>query len=105
MDTALAVEERAAVSQVLKRHEQVGVKFHALRTRQAGPRKFISLHVLVPGNWTVQRGRQLLERIENDIRHAVPDSTILTHLESLDDPTSWDDEALDRRSNAAKPKD
>jgi cation diffusion facilitator family transporter len=104
MDTALPVEDRAAVSQVLKRHEQVGVKFHALRTRQAGARKFISLHVLVPGDWTVQRGHRLLERIENDIRHSVPDSTIFTHLESLDDPTSWDDEALDRRLNAEKPK-
>jgi divalent metal cation (Fe/Co/Zn/Cd) transporter len=61
--------------------------------------------VLVPGDWTVQRGHQLLERIENDIRHAVPDSTIFTHLESLDDPTSWEDETLDRRRNAAKPKD
>jgi divalent metal cation (Fe/Co/Zn/Cd) transporter len=61
--------------------------------------------VLVPGDWTVQRGHQLLERIENDIRHAVPDSMIFTHLESLDDPTSWEDETLDRRRNAAKPKD
>jgi cation diffusion facilitator family transporter len=104
MDAALPVEERVAVQEVLKRHEQAGVKFHALWTRQAGARKFISLHVLVPGVWTVQRGHQLLERIENDIRHVVPDSTIFTHLESLDDPTSWDDETLDRGLNAAEPK-
>jgi cation diffusion facilitator family transporter len=104
MDAALPVEERVAVQEVLKRHEQAGVKFHALWTRQAGARKFISLHVLVPGAWTVQRGHQLLERIENDIRHVVPDSTIFTHLESLDDPTSWDDETLDRGLNAAEPK-
>jgi divalent metal cation (Fe/Co/Zn/Cd) transporter len=78
-------------------HEQAGVRFHALRTRQAGARKFISLHVLVPGDWTVQRGHQLVERIENDIRNVVLDSTIFTHLEPLDDPISWDDEALDRR--------
>jgi cation diffusion facilitator family transporter len=104
MDAALPVEGRVAVQEVLKRHEQAGVKFHALWTRQAGARKFISLHVLVPGDWTVQRGHQLLERIENDIRHVVPDSTIFTHLESLDDPTSWDDETLDRGLNAAEPK-
>ena len=104
MDAALPVEERVAVQEVLKRHEQAGVKFHALWTRQAGARKFISLHVLVPGDWTVQRGHQLLERIENDIRHVVPDSTIFTHLESLDDPTSWDDETLDRGLKVAEPK-
>ena len=105
MDTALPVEDRVAVWQVLKGHEQAGVKFHALWTRQAGTRKFISLHVLVPGDWTVQRGHQLLERIEDDIRQAVRDSTIFTHLESLNDPTSWDDEALDRWLNATGPKD
>lgn len=93
------------MSQLLKKHEEVGVKFHALRTRQAGARKFISLHVLVPGNWTVQRGHQLLERIENDIRQTVPGSTIFTHLESLDDPTSWEDETLDGRRIMAKRKD
>ncbi len=105
MDAALPVEDRVAVWQVLKGHEQAGVKFHALWTRQAGVRKFISLHVLVPGDWTVQRGHQLLERIEDDIRQAVRDSTVFTHLESLDDPTSWDDETLDRWLNAAGQKD
>jgi cation diffusion facilitator family transporter len=105
MDTALPAEDRVAVQEVLKSHEQVGVKFHALWTRQAGARKFISLHVLVPGDWTVHRGHQLLERIEDDIRQAVLDSTVFTHLESLDDPTSWDDATLDRGLNAAEPKD
>jgi cation diffusion facilitator family transporter len=105
MDIALPVEDRVAVWLVLKGHEQAGVKFHALWTRQAGVRKFISLHVLVPGDWTVQRGHQLLERIEDDIRQAVRDSTVFTHLESLDDPTSWDDETLDRWLNAAGQKD
>jgi cation diffusion facilitator family transporter len=105
MDTALPTEDRLAIQKVLKSHEQDGVRFHALWTRQAGARKFISVHVLVPGDWTVHVGHQLLESIENDIRHAVPVSTILTHLEALDDPTSWDDETLDRRLNAAEPKD
>jgi len=97
MDTAPLTEDRVAVRDVLSSYEQAGVRFHALRTRQAGARKFISLHVLVPGDWTVQRGHQLVERIENDIRNVVLDSTIFTHLEPLDDPISWDDEALDRR--------
>lgn len=97
MDTALLTEDRVAVRDVLSSYEQAGVRFHALRTRQAGARKFISLHVLVPGDWTVQRGHQLVERIENDIGNVVLDSTIFTYLEPLDDPISWDDEALDRR--------
>jgi cation diffusion facilitator family transporter len=96
MDTALPVEEQITLQKVLEQHLQTGVQYHALRTRQSGARRFISLHVLVPGIWTVQRGHQLLERIEADIRHALPTAAVFTHLESLNDPASWDDMALDR---------
>ena len=96
MDTALPSEDVAAVRKVLDRYSADGVQFHALRTRQAGARKFVSLHVLVPGDWTVNRGHELLERLEGDIRRALPDSTAFTHLESLDDPASWDDQTLER---------
>jgi cation diffusion facilitator family transporter len=96
MDTALPLEEQAVVQKVLDRHMQKHVQYHALRTRQSGSRRFVSLHVLVPGNWTVQRGHQLLERIEADIRQVLPSVTVFTHLESLNDPASWEDIALDR---------
>jgi cation diffusion facilitator family transporter len=96
MDTALPSGEREAVAGALRGHADGGVQFHALRTRQSGARRFVSVHVLVPGAWTVNQGHQLLERIEADIRSLVPNVTVETHLESLDDPTSWDDENLDR---------
>jgi cation diffusion facilitator family transporter len=96
MDIALSAEDMAAVRSVLKTYEQIGIQFHALRSRQAGARKFVSMHVLVPGDWTVQRGHELLDKIEADIRNALPDSVAFTHLESLDDPASWDDETFER---------
>jgi cation diffusion facilitator family transporter len=104
MDTALPLEEQAVVQKVLDRHMQKHVQYHALRTRQSGSRRFVSLHVLVPGNWTVQRGHQLLERIEADIRQVLPSVTVFTHLESLNDPASWEDIALDREEKNDQPK-
>jgi divalent metal cation (Fe/Co/Zn/Cd) transporter len=92
----------ASVRKVLDGYVAGGVQFHALRTRQAGARKFVSVHVLVPGDWTVQRGHELLERIEGDIRRALPDAAAFTHLESLDDPASWEDETFER-DKAPKP--
>lgn len=97
MDTMLSPEDVAAVRKVFATYEQTGVQFHALRTRQSGARKFVSVHVLVPGDWTVHRGHELLERIEAEIRQAVPNTVVFTHLESLDDPASWDDETLERK--------
>ena len=96
MDTALSPEDMTVVRKALQTYEQTGIQFHALRTRQSGARKFVSVHVLVPGDWTVQRGHELLERIESDVRLALPTTLVFTHLESLDDPASWDDESLER---------
>jgi cation diffusion facilitator family transporter len=96
MDAALPAPEMAALKAALERYTSQGIQYHALRTRESGARRFVSLHVLVPGDWTVHRGHRLLERIEADIRSAVPDASVFTHLESLDDPASWDDQALDR---------
>lgn len=96
LDTALPLEERAKLEQLLERYEQQGIESHAVRTRQAGMRRFVSLHVLVPGNWTVERGHALLEEIEHDIRTMLPNVTVFTHLEPLGDPRSWEDITLDR---------
>lgn len=73
-----------------------GVAFHALRTRQAGPRSFISMHVLVPGSWTVQEGHDLCEEIETALHERLPHATVFTHLEPAEDPRSFDDTLLDR---------
>ena len=96
MDTALPIEDQNKLRKALEPYVQSGVQCHALRTRQSGARLFVSLHVVVPGLWTVQRGHRLLESIEADIRQALPSVTVLTHLESLIDPASWDDMSLDR---------
>lgn len=101
MDFALPCEEVEAVRRALEPLAGAGVQYHALRSRRSGARRFVSLHVLVPGDWTVDRGHRLLERIEADIRGALPNATVFTHLESLDDPASWDDIALDREVGAA----
>jgi cation diffusion facilitator family transporter len=94
MDASLSAADMAEVKKALKSYEQTGIQFHALLSRQAGARKFISMHVLVPGDWTVQRGHELLDKIEADVRAVLPDATVFTHLESLNDPASWADEKL-----------
>ena len=97
LDTAISTDDRHAIETVLARYRQdYGIETHALRTREAGARRFVSLHILVPGEWTVHQGHQLLEQIEHDIRDALANSTVFTHLESLDDPASFADTDLQR---------
>ncbi|QIF03970.1 cation diffusion facilitator family transporter [Roseimicrobium sp. ORNL1] len=91
MDTGLDAEDMAVVNEVLDHHRENGVQFHALRTRQAGAWRFMSVHVLVPGDWTVARGHELSEEIENELRERLPRLTALTHLEPVEDPVSYED--------------
>lgn len=96
MDRSLPPAERQRVIDVLDSYQDRQVTYHALRTRQAGAQRFVSVHVQVPGAWDVQRGHELLEAIERDVRAAIPRAHVLTHLEPLEDPASWADVALNR---------
>jgi cation diffusion facilitator family transporter len=99
MDRALPADEVAAVTGVLDGvldRQDDEVRYHALRTRRAGARSFVSFHVQVPGRWTVQQGHDLLETLEAGVRERLPAAVVFTHLEPLEDPRSYHDEGLDR---------
>jgi len=96
LDRALPAAERRAIDAVLDGFRGQGMEFHALRTRAAAGRSFVSMHVLMPGTWSIQRGHDMVEEIEARVRGAVPSATVFTHLEPLEDPASYRDEPLDR---------
>jgi cation diffusion facilitator family transporter len=96
MDPALPESEVGQVREVLEGYRPAGIHYHALLTRQSGARAFVSFHVQVPGNWSVQRGHDLLEELEAEVRQALPHATVFTHIEPIEDPLSWGDQALDR---------
>jgi cation diffusion facilitator family transporter len=96
MDAALPPETVKALDAVLASFKLEGLDFHALRTRQAGNRAFVTVHVLVPGQWSVQEGHDWCERIEEALRQVVPNGHVTTHLEPLEDPRSLQDQGLDR---------
>ena len=92
LDASLPEDENALIVEVLQRHQTDKVRFHALQTRESGRQRFVSMHVLVPGLWTVEQGHDLLETVEAEIRHVLPDTIISTHLEPIEDPRAWDDQ-------------
>jgi cation diffusion facilitator family transporter len=96
LDTAIPASDRRILMDILHNYDNQKIQFHALRTRVAGTRRFISLHVLVPEVWTVKQGHDLCEEIEIAIAQSLPGSYVFTHLEPLEDPLSWQDQQLDR---------
>ncbi len=100
MDAAWPEAEKRVLTDVLDRFRAEGkpgeIEFHALRTRSSAARRFVDFHVLVPGEWSVQRGHDLVERIEQELDARLPRLTVFTHLEPSEDPRSYNDEGLDR---------
>lgn len=97
MDAALPGQEIQMIHDVMERYREKGVGFHALRTRQAAARRFISVHILVPGDWTVHDAHHVAEDFESDIRQALGSVvTVFTHLEPAEDELSMEDINLDR---------
>ena len=90
MDTVIPDTERAAVDAVLDRFRGDGVDIHDVRTREAGHVRFVQLHLLVPGTWTVRRGHDLVEELEQALADAVEDVRVTVHLEPIDDPRSYE---------------
>jgi cation diffusion facilitator family transporter len=97
LDAAIPADDLAEIEKIFAEYrKRYGVDFHALLTRQAGARRFISFHVLVPDAWTVAQAHQLSEEIEARIRSLVENAILLTHIEPISQPASYDDIKLER---------
>lgn len=97
LDAAIPDGEQEEVTKIFAEYsKRYGVAFHALRTRRAGTRRFVSFHLLVPDEWTVAHAHGLSEEIEQRIRDLVPNATTFCHIEPISHPSSYDDMELDR---------
>lgn len=103
LDTAIPETEIAQITALLEKHKADNIEYHSLMTRQAGQRKFISLHLLAPGKWSIQDGHNLAETVEEEIRDLFDSPvTVFTHLEPIEDPVSMLDIGIDRHSPTKK---
>jgi cation diffusion facilitator family transporter len=94
MDHALPLTEQTAVRSAIESQLEPGITYHALRTRQAGARRFVDFHLLVPGIFSVQRAHDLTERIEEAIAACLPDIEVTVHIEPIEEPRAWEDSAM-----------
>ena len=95
MDISLSPEDNARIHAILDAHTEQGrIEFHAVRTRESGARQFMEMHMLVPGDWTVQRGHDAMEDLIDEIVAEFPAMRVTGHLEPISDPRSYEDMTL-----------
>ena len=92
MDVSLSAEDNARILAILEAHTEKGrIEFHAVRTRESAARQFMEMHMLVPGDWTVQRGHDAMEDLIERIVAEFPAMRVTGHLEPVSDPRSYED--------------
>ena len=95
LDHSMNDEDVAVIKRILNavmdEYPAGEVSFHALQTRESGRERFVSVHTLVPGHWTVTMGHDLVERCESAVRDALPGVHMISHLEPIEDPRSHGD--------------
>ncbi|MFN8411748.1 MAG: cation diffusion facilitator family transporter [Anaerolineales bacterium] len=91
MDSAISASDLKTIENIMNEYYKQGVEFHALRTRQSASRRFVNVHVLVPGNWTVREAHRVADKFEHDVCRSLPETVINTHIEPKEDEISLQD--------------
>ena len=81
MDTALTPAEIEKAQKLIGEQLRDGASHHALRSRKAGPRRFIEFHLLVPGEISVNESHALCDRIEHSLCAHFAHASVTIHVE------------------------
>ena len=87
MDAALPARDVRHAESVIRGELPLEASFHALRTRKAGPRRFLELHLLVPGTMSVAESHALCDRIEAALTHKLARAEVTIHVEPRESQT------------------
>jgi cation diffusion facilitator family transporter len=81
MDVALPENDVARVEALIRAELPPAASYHALRTRKAGARRFLELHLLVPGELSVADSHALCDRIEASLHAHFARAHVTIHVE------------------------
>lgn len=94
LDKALPERDQQRIRTVIGQELDEGSTFHALRTRQAGARRFVDFHLLLPGDVSLQSAHDVTQRVEQAVDAAFPGAETTIHVEPIEEPAAWADSAL-----------
>ena len=98
MDHAIPAPARAELDRVLEDFaQQRGVTIHAVRTREVGRDRVVSVHAVVPAGWSVEQGHALTLEIEAAVAERLQDAYLQTHVEPQGHVCALEAASADRR--------
>jgi cation diffusion facilitator family transporter len=85
LDTSLPPEELEQISRIISGHGDRVAGWHKLRTRKAGPERFIEIHLLFPRFTNIEEAHAVADKIQNEIQTVLSPSQVNIHIEPCDD--------------------
>ncbi len=81
LDTSLPAEEEEHIKEIILSFGSHFVSFHKMRTRKAGPQRFIDLHLVVPQHQNISVSHDVCDDIEREMKDQYPGAQVLIHVE------------------------
>ncbi len=78
MDREFPEAERTRIRDIAQHHPEV-LAVHDMRTRQAGIRSFVQLHIELPAKMPLERAHVISDEVEAEIRRAFPEIDVIIH--------------------------
>ena len=91
MDQAVEPAVHAQIVATLQGFEHQAIRFDHLNTRWAGQRRFVDLHMHMPGGWSLSRAAAVRVSVEQALMSAVPGLRATIQLLPMDVEAHFDD--------------
>jgi cation diffusion facilitator family transporter len=91
MDRALEPQVIAQINETLHTFRHETLRFDHVSTRRAGSRRFVDLHMHMPGSWSLARGAAVRTSVEQALMSAVPGLRATIELLPMDVEAHFDD--------------
>jgi cation diffusion facilitator family transporter len=81
LDESLPRDEIRLIEDVIRHSFSEVAGFHRLRTRKAGSRRHIDMHLTMDRNLPLWRAHEIADEVEQAIEASLPNVDVLTHIE------------------------
>ncbi|MBI2955274.1 MAG: cation transporter [Chloroflexi bacterium] len=81
LDAKLPHEEENKIRSILVAHCASFVNFHSLRSRKAGSRRHVDLHLVMEDQTNIVQAHEICDHLEQEIESTLPNTDVTIHVE------------------------
>ncbi len=83
-DFSLPPEEVSAIRDIIRRHSPPIISFHELRTRKAGPTRYVEVHIMADRALSLEDSHRLSRSVRDEIISLFGDVHVTIHVDPCD---------------------